>query len=404
MKNFIVLAALCVLVSCSKNDQNQANIDEPNQENELQTCNFGITQFNLSKRDALVAIGDRKPNKPPRGDAGSGTGSGTGTTTPPPPPPHSSNAAVILLDFDGQLVSGTAWNGGATINCAPANLSSEAVGTIINRVANDYAPFNVIVTADESVFNAAASNRRMRVILTETWEWFGQAGGVALINTFTSGSNTPCFVFTSLLNYSEKNIAEAASHEAGHTFGLYHQAVYSGTTLTGQYNYGQGTGETGWAPIMGCGYNRNLTVWHNGPNSNGYNAYQDEVAQISSIAGLRADDHSNSFSNATSLSGTASGYINTSNDADFFTVNLGSSKTLSVSPASVGSSNAGANLDLVVNIYSAQGQLISTINDPAVLSVTTTLNAGQYYISVSTASNQYASTYGMLDRYTVSLN
>ncbi len=399
MKYLVALASLCILAACSKHATNESTAEESNPQEKLQTCDFGSTEFNLLKRAALTDPTANK-GKPPRNGGGNG-GSGGGTTTPPP---STTNSGVILLDFDGHQVSGTAWNvGGVTINCTPANLSGDAVNTIIARVTNDYAPFNIMVTTDESVFNAASISRRMRVVLTETWEWFGQAGGVALLNTFTSGTNTPCFVFTSLLNYNEKRIGEAATHEAGHTFGLYHQAVYSGTTITSQYNYGQGSGETGWAPIMGCGYYQNLTTWHNGPNSNGYASYQDEVAKITSIVGTRADDYSNSTSGAAILSSSTSGFINSAADVDFFSINLSGTRTISAVPANVGAGNSGANLDLQLRVYTSQGQLMSIVNDPSILSAATTLNPGQYYVSVSTNSNQYASTYGMLDKYTISL-
>ncbi len=46
-----------------------------------------------------------------------------------------------------------------------------------------------------------------------------------------------------LYNYP-KYIADAASHEAGHSFGLHHD----GTSTSGYYS-GQGI----WAPIMGAG-------------------------------------------------------------------------------------------------------------------------------------------------------
>ena len=426
MKYLVAVASLCMLAACSKHATNEPTVvDEANHQDHIQACKFGMTSFNLSKRAPLLDPSANR-GKPPKGGNGNGNGgggtSGGGgttdttvvtppptttdpTTPPPPPPPTPTNAGVVLLDFDGHLVTGTAWNsGGTSINCTPANISGDAVTKIIERVSNDYAPFNVVVTTDETVYNAADPFKRMRVVLTESYEWFGTAGGVAMVGTFTSGNNTPCFVFTSLLNYSEKKIAEAASHEAGHTFGLFHQGVYSGTTLTGQYNYGTGSGETGWAPIMGCGYNQNLTTWHNGPTSQGYNVYQDEVAKISAIVGTRADEYSNSTSGAATLSSSATGFMNSNSDVDFFVVNTTTTRTISVVPANVGPSNSGANLDLVLKIYSAQGQLLTTVNDPSVLSAATTLNPGQYYISVSTASNQYATTYGMLDRYAIGLN
>ncbi len=47
--------------------------------------------------------------------------------------------------------------------------------------------------------------------------------------------------------------------------GLQHQSTYdSNCVKTAEYSPGQGSGEIGWAPIMGDGYYENLTTWHIG--------------------------------------------------------------------------------------------------------------------------------------------
>ena len=164
--------------------------------------------------------------KPGTGSGGTGTTGGGGTT--PPPLPN-----VILLDFNGQYVANTMWNVNGPISCAPANLTSEETTLILQRVVTDFTPFNITVTTDEAVFSAANPAKRMRVVITESWEWYGQAGGVSYINSFTWGDNSPCFVFSSLLGYSVKKIAEACSHEAGHTTGDTMTAVYLVAGSTG---------------------------------------------------------------------------------------------------------------------------------------------------------------------------
>ncbi|HUR64724.1 MAG TPA: hypothetical protein VMZ03_00105 [Chitinophagaceae bacterium] len=397
MKQFIYLASLCFLAACSKTD----TADQPAQltsQNKPETCEFGKTNFNLTKRAALNEEA-AYVSKGPRNGGGGGN-----PPPPPPPPPPGTNAGVILLDFNGQTVSGTAWNTNSNIVCSPANLSAAAMNTIVDRVENDFAPFYITVTTDEAVYNAANPARRTRVILTETWEWFGQAGGTSFLNSFTWGNNTPCFVFSSLLGYNEKQIAEASSHESGHTLGLRHQATYNGTALLNEYNYGHGTGEIGWAPIMGCAYYNNMSTWFNGPNNLGYNSYQDDVAIIAGLVGLRTDDYSNTTSGAASLTSSLTGTINSSSDVDFFAINLSNASTLTATPFNVGVNNAGANLDMVVRIYNGAGQLINTINDPLLLNAGLGLNAGQYFISVSVAANPYASTYGQLSQYSIQLN
>lgn len=353
--------------------------------NEKETCSFGLSEFNLSKRPAMNSeVSKGKP------------GSGSGTTT---------SANVILLDFNGEYVANTTWNVNGPIACAPANLSGEEAGLILQRVNTDFTPFNIIVTSDEAVYNVANPYKRMRVVITESWEWYGQVGGVSYINSFTWGSNTPCFVFSSLLGYNVKMIAEACSHEAGHTIGLRHQSVYddAGVKLS-EYNSGQGSGEIGWAPIMGASYNENLTLWHSGPNSLSATTIQDDVAKIASVVGFVSDEYANSTASATALSSSKTGLINTSTDVDFFSVNINATKTISLIPANVGPNNDGGNLDLVLRIYNRQGALLSTINDPLILDASVSLSAGFYYISASTTDNQFTTRYGMLSKYTIGIN
>ncbi len=389
MKYLSILALFC-LAACSKTiDMPAEPATVANQPGEFETCKFGMTQFNMVKRPA-VADGEAMRGKPVRLTSGGGS-----STT---------GGSVILLDFDGQKISGTSWNWNGDIIAAPANLTAAQIEEIFQRVANDYSPFNITVTTDEAVYSAANVSKRTRVVITESWEWFGQSGGVAYVNSFTWGNDTPCFVFSSLLNYGTKYIAEAASHEAGHTIGLYHQSLYdaSGVKIS-EYNKGQGTGETGWAPIMGVGYYQNLTLWHNGPNSNGATSYQDDVAIIKNAVSVKTDDYTNSPSGAASLVTSLDGVINNNTDADFFSVDISSSKTISVVPFNLGVNNSGANLDLVLKIYNSQGALIATIDDASILSETTTLNAGKYYISVNTTANQYADKYGMIGRYSINV-
>jgi hypothetical protein len=389
MKYLAIVLGLCGLAACSKKDTVQPAAGS---QNEPITCEFGQTSFNLSKRSAVDEELAGK-GKPPKFNWGNVSGGG-GSSTP----------AVILLDFDGHVVSGTAWNTFSEINCMPANLTYEAMTSVFNRIANDYSPFNVIVTTDESVFSNATPTRRMRVIFTETWEWFGQAGGTAFLGSFGMSAENPCFVFTSLLNYNEKMIGEAGAHEMGHTLGLQHQAVYNGTTMTSQYNYGVGSGETSWAPIMGCGYYKNVTTWHNGPTTSGYNSFQDEISMITAKLGTIADEYNNNTTNATTLTGTKNGLINSSTDVDYFSVNTSAGGNVSLVPFNVASPNSGANLDLVLKVYNSQGQLLQTVNDPAVLNASVPVGAGQYFISISVAANSYAAVYGMEAKYSVSLN
>jgi hypothetical protein len=333
-----------------------------------------------------------------------------------------SATAVIFLDFDGHTVDGTAWNYDGPIYCGSSTLSNTQINIVFNRMAEDYRPFNVNVTTDSTKYLAAGSQfKRMRVILTSTWEWWGATGGVAFPGTFNDGDDTPCFVFSSLfggdsLTVRPKNVSEAASHEVGHTLGLYHQAVYDGNCVrTSEYNYGLGSGEIGWAPIMGVGYYQNLTVWHNGPNPYGCANLQSDLSIITNTEPLttnsisfRADDHSATFASATNASFVNSqfivnGIIETNTDQDLiqFTIPATGQFQLNAIPYNVGTGNSGSNLDLQVTLYNTAQTQLNIYNPGTLLNsvIDTVLNAGTYYIKIEGRGNIYAPSYASLGSY-----
>ncbi|MBI3137307.1 MAG: T9SS type A sorting domain-containing protein [Sphingobacteriales bacterium] len=329
---------------------------------------------------------------------------------------YPSATAVMFLDFDGHTVSGTSWNSTGPIICAPSGLDNAKITTIFNRVAEDYRPFNINITTDSTKYLAAPIANRMRVILTPTYEWYGAAGGVAFVNSFIWGDDTPCFVFTGLLNYNVKNIAEAAAHEAGHTLGLFHQASYDANCVkTSDYNAGQGSGEIGWAPIMGVGYYQNFTLWNNGPNSFGCTNYQSDLSVITSSNGFtyRPDDYTGSFAAAANIpftnnQFTINGIIGQSNDQDLikFTQPSYGRFQLSAIPYNVGTGNAGSDLDMQVTLFSSTQTQLNVYNPGTLLSsvIDTSLNAGTYYLRVEGKGNLYAPNYASLGSYALQGN
>jgi hypothetical protein len=326
---------------------------------------------------------------------------------------YPSASAVIFLDFDGQTVANTSWNYNGPIYCAGANLNNAQITEVFNRVSEDYRPFNVNVTTDSTKYWAAPTTKRMRVILTITSDWYGSAGGVSFVNSFTWGDNTPCFVFTALLNYNVKYIAEAASHEAGHTLGLYHQSKYDANCVKiSEYNSGQGAGEIGWAPIMGVGYYQNFTLWNNGPNPYGCNSLQSDLDIITTNNGFsyRTDDYGNTFAAAsvtsfTNNQFTLNGVIERSSDVDMFKFTLPSTGrfTLNAIPYNVGTGNAGSDLDMQVTLYNNSQTMLNIYNPGTLLSsvIDTTLLAGNYYLKVEGKGNIYAPNYASLGSYSL---
>lgn len=323
--------------------------------------------------------------------------------------------SVIFLDFDGHWVSNTAWNYDGPIYCAPSGLSSVQVTDVFNRVAEDYSPFTVNVTTDSAYFLAAPLNKRMRIILTTSFEWYGSAGGTAFIGSFAWGDDTPCFVFSQLLNFNVKNIAEAVSHEAGHTLGLYHQSSYGTDCIKiSDYQYGAGSGETGWAPIMGVGYYRNLTIWHNGPTPYGCNNIQNDMEVIARpINGisLRSDDAGNTPQNAQVLNLSNNQFIkngrfNFTNDEDLYKLNLINTCMIRISslPKNVGAPNIAANSDILTQLLDENLVIIKSSNpsDSLQSSIDTIISSGTYYIRTKPIGNVNVGTYGMLGNYTLS--
>jgi hypothetical protein len=324
--------------------------------------------------------------------------------------------ATIFLDFDGQYVQSTSWNGGMPLNCAPSGLSDAQIIEIFKRVSEDFRPFNIDITTDSTKFLAAPLTRRMRIIVTPTSGWYTGVGGVSYTGSFTWGDDTPGFVFPDRLGPNNtKMVAECCTHESGHTVGLSHQAKYDANcTLLATYNTGAGTGETGWAPVMGNSYYENFSGWYNGPTPYGCAADQDALSIITSINGFtyRSDDHSddpNLNPTAISINNSLladSGIITTSTDRDVFKLNLTEAGRLhlNVNPFSVGPNNAGADLDVKVELLNSSLQVIQVYNPLNILnvSVDTTLNSGAYFLVVEGAGNANTSDYGSLGSYSIS--
>ena len=312
---------------------------------------------------------------------------------------YPSATAVMFLDFDGHTVDGTSWNYNGPIYCGTSGLNNTQITTVFNRVAEDYRPFNINITTDSTRYLAAPATSRMRVILTDSSSWYGSAGGVAFVGSFTWGDDTPCFVFSALLGHTIKRCAEAASHEAGHTLGLFHQSSYDVNCVKiSDYNAGTGTGEIGWAPIMGVGYSQNLTLWNNGPNSFGCTNYQSDLDILTTTNGFsyRTDDHAATFAAATNTPFVSNqfniaGVIERNTDLDlikFTQPGLGSFQ-LNAVPYNVGVNNAGSDLDLQVTLYNSVQTQLNTYNPGTLLSsvIDTTLNPGTYYLKIEGKGN-----------------
>lgn len=326
---------------------------------------------------------------------------------------------VIYLDFDGHVMSGTAWNANynndQNIVCPAYNFEGDAssfttneltrVQQVWQRVAEDFAPFDVDVTTEypgeDAITRTSSSDTRygMRVLISPISSYFGNYGGIAYIGVFNRVGDyyKPALVFPEKLSNNAKYIAEACSHEAGHTLGLQHDGTTSGTT----YYAGHGTGDTGWAPIMGNSYSKNLTQWSKGEYT-GANQTQDDLAVIQSYGlAFRSDDHGDDNLSASYLTpGTdilATGTIERNTDTDVIAITTGAGPlALDVLPAVL-----GANLDIHATLYDDAGNLLATSNpaDLLVASFRLDVPSGTCYLHIrgtgkdtpATAYSNYAS-------------
>jgi len=313
---------------------------------------------------------------------------------------------TIYLDFDGHTTTGTSWNnytGGAAIVTPAYSFEGDSsfsdnelarIQYIWQRVAEDFIPFNVDVTTEDpglaAIVGRTDGRYGQRVVIGGDSLWYQGLvyGGLASIGSFGSTYDKPCFVFSDNLGISdhgnEKYVAEAISHEVGHTLKLYHDGVTGGVV----YYRGQGEGPTGWAPLMGIGYYKELTQWSKGEYA-GANNHKDELSILAGATGgfgYRLDDHGGTFATAAGLTvvvGTnvsGEGIIERTADLDFFSFTTGQGLvSLSIDPAP-----RGPNLDILATLYDILGEVVAVSNPIGALNASFSLSlpAGTYYLSI----------------------
>ena len=326
---------------------------------------------------------------------------------------------VIYLDFKGHTTTGTWWNsdyGVASIVTPPydtdGNTASFSDAELTNiqeiwqRVAEDYAPFDVDVTTQDpgaaGIIKSGSTDTAygIRVCIGGSSAWVGGgAGGITYLNSFGMSTDTPAFVFPKDLgNGFPKYVAEAISHEAGHSFGLDHQGQTNGT----EYYTGQGN----WAPIMGVGYDRTIVQWSQGEYPLANNK-EDEVAMIASYIPYRTDAAGGDILHATMLTGSSfsvSGVIEKRTDADIYGFTTGAGTVTFTVTGGTPSPNLNAQLAL----YNGSGNLVATANPGTNLgaTLTATVAQGTYYIAVDgigsgSPTSTGFSDYGSLGQYSL---
>ena len=372
-----------------------------------------------------------------------------------PPVYHSKPGSTkrIYLDFNGAIVSGTAWNTSAGVSSWSVKVWSQDsdvssfsdseqtwMKRVWQRVAEDYAPFDVDVTTDVAYDPDNYTGNKDNVgwlLICDTFDNNGVAlphngsGGVAYVGVFGNSTYSPTYqpawVTSTNGGGDESVIAEAASHEMGHNMGLSHD----GTSTLGYYG-GHGTGDVSWGALMGTGYFRNVSQWSKGQYYDA-NQLQDDLSIISSRIPYRADDHGNTAGTATPLTVTSGttissttpetdpsnsnpankGVIERNTDVDVFSFYTGTgSLQLKANPWTHLSGTRGGNLDILLELFNQAGTLVASNSGETVTnaSISASLTQGYYYLNVRNAgtgtplvsSPSGYTAYGSIGQYFIS--
>ena len=302
------------------------------------------------------------------------------------------SSAVLLLDFFGGYTP--TWGG---VTYARPPVDNGTIKDIWKRIAEDYMPFNINVTTDIKVYQAAPAASRQRCCFTTTPI---TAAGVAYEGSWNWGNDTPCWS----VYYVGKSAAEVGAHEPGHTLGLSHetQDIPNGTNAPthNEYYTGQGSGATGWCPIMGAAYYQPVTTFARGEYQYAGNL-QDQLNIITTANNnvtYRVDDTGGTLATArylevyTNYTAFAEGVIERTDDTDAFQfTTTGGVMTLTANPV-----GDWADLAMLATLADATDTIIASNSPQTVLlaSITTNLPAGTYTFRVTGAGRNDPVTNG----------
>ncbi|MGJ8725041.1 MAG: BACON domain-containing protein [Roseibacillus sp.] len=293
---------------------------------------------------------------------------------------------VAYLDFDGEIVNSPYWNNGETIVAQPKAVAGNAdyIRALWEVVAEDFLPFDLNVTTDRSVYDAADARKRVMCITTSTKSWYPNAqGGVAYVGSFNN--DRVCWDFNGNGN--------TISHEIGHTVSLRHDGSSNREYYLGNF------GDPSWGAIMGAGF-KDLVQWSKGDYVDANNQ-QDDVEVIATNSrwdgtsyysiGKRSDDIGDGVSMARPLNSpngnvSDSGKIESRQDKDYFSFETTAEGyiALSVEPLLP---LEKTNLAVAIKLYDSGENLIASNSDPTSTGAELELNlpAGNYFLVVEGA-------------------
>jgi hypothetical protein len=269
-------------------------------------------------------------------------------------------------------------------------------------VAEDYAPFNVNVTTVAPTEFELGSG--LRVAIGGSYlDWYGDnSTGVGIPSAYRNAVN-PNAVYVFSDNFVAgpqyaRQVADIASHESGHAFGLGHQEWKDANGVKiGDYN----PGDAQQAPLMGDSRYSQRSLWWK--STFGVAGVQNDIQGLINDGNgitLRVDDHGHTLATATPLmlgSGPVAGVItlsqamildnqNVAADVDAFVINLPENGLLKHWRVNVGVDGYSANLDAKLEVYRVEGKSMTLVglsdSDFSLGAGLSFTGAGQYFIKV----------------------
>lgn len=337
---------------------------------------------------------------------------------------------TVYLDFDGHTETNAEWltrrqTGSGNIVTPIFSIDGDTafsagertrIEEIYERVAEDFRPFNINVT---TVLPADFNNAQdILVSIGGSGTWLtGSPRYSAIPDSFSAGS-LPQTVFVHSDNHFglggdfEYNMASSVSQAVAISMGLEVHRESNGVAIEGDNDVAPVLGDS----IVGsdttlASPNSTRDIWVSAPGNDG-STIQDDLAEIVANPNVdyRADDHGSNDLSATGITigagvESVDGVIEQNSDVDVFSFSTAATfatfnvTTTDLRSAPFNAPTPGSNLDPVLVIRDAGGNVLRTEDGPGLSStVSMNLPGGTYFIEVSGGGE-----YGNLGEYSLSL-